>query len=284
MMNAMRAHIQNGIRKLGFNLEKYTPFELEIYNRSFGTEAVYRRQFYNIGAGDFYHPAWSNVDKPTDYYSNMQQTRGVDVPWDLMALSPLPIEDSSAHLVFTSHTIEHVSNEAVDNLFREAYRILRQGGVFRIVGPDADIAYRAYLRKDSDYFRLFECGARQSVQQSLLQVVASATKTGAANSSSTGKVESISFSDSDVDEIFRNSKYTDALDRITSECSLEDQGSNPGWHMNWWNVDKVVSFLSNAGFTAIYRSGYLQSQSRVLRNRWLFDTRPAISFYVEAVK
>ena len=43
-------------------------------------------------------------------------------------LEPLPIADSSAEVVYTlAHTVEHINNEAAQNMFNEAYRILKPG-------------------------------------------------------------------------------------------------------------------------------------------------------------
>ncbi len=72
---------------------------------------------------------------------------------DLMSLSPLPVESSSAHVVYTSHTIEHVAHAAVSVLFKEALRVLRPGGVLRVTtAPDAETNFKALLRNDSDWF------------------------------------------------------------------------------------------------------------------------------------
>ena len=42
----------------------------------------------------------------------------------------MPIKNDSAVIIYTSHTIEHITNESAQNTFNEAYRILREGGVF----------------------------------------------------------------------------------------------------------------------------------------------------------
>jgi len=59
----------------------------------------------------------------------------------------------------------------------------------------------------------------------------------------------------------------------------------PGNHITWWSYEKINQYLRDAGFTNVYRSGYGQSISPILRNVNIFDnTHPQMSVYVEAVK
>ena len=60
--------------------------------------------------------------------------------------------DESASLVFSSHMIEHISNESASFLFSEVYRILKPGGVFRVVCPDMDKIIQAYRENDLYFF------------------------------------------------------------------------------------------------------------------------------------
>jgi predicted SAM-dependent methyltransferase len=70
-----------------------------------------------------------------------------------MSKSPLPIESSKAKIFYTSHTIEHIKEDAVQVLFNEVYRCLEDGGVFRITtGPDAETDFRALLNNDQEWF------------------------------------------------------------------------------------------------------------------------------------
>ena len=65
----------------------------------------------------------------------------------------MPLKANDAEVMYTSHTIEHISDEAVQNLFYEAHKALKPGGYFRVTtGPNADSDYAALLRGDSDWF------------------------------------------------------------------------------------------------------------------------------------
>jgi SAM-dependent methyltransferase len=53
--------------------------------------------------------------------------------------SPLSTSDRSFDFVFAEHFIEHLFLDEALFLFDEVFRLLRPGGVFRVVRPDADL-------------------------------------------------------------------------------------------------------------------------------------------------
>ncbi|UCG89591.1 MAG: methyltransferase domain-containing protein [Candidatus Heimdallarchaeota archaeon] len=270
-------------------------YDINIYYKIYGIEPVENRRFYNIGAGEFQHTAWTNVDHESEWYKDVQGSNmGID--WDLLTLTPIPVEDNSAEIVYSSHTIEHINNEAAQNMFNESYRILKQGGVLRITTPNIDLDFRAYKTNDRNYFywidqysvktpkklervQLNKPLNEASIQQIFLWHFASSVSL----LHNDGAPERIN--DEKLDEIFQELDYEEALDYCTSKCSLEVQRKYPGNHINWWNKNKLFQMLSIAGFKNIYLSGYGQSKAPVLRNTMLFDTtHPKISLYVEAIK
>jgi predicted SAM-dependent methyltransferase len=125
--------------------------DLPLYRRFYPEQSIAQARFYNIGGGNFFHPAWTNVDHPSDFYAEWHGGR-IAVAWDLMRLGPAPIDDGVAEVVYTSHTIEHITDAAAGNLFREAHRVLKPGGVLRITCPDVDLAYRAWRENDRSFF------------------------------------------------------------------------------------------------------------------------------------
>ena len=108
------------------------------------------RRLYNIGAGGLRHWAWTNVDCASDWYEAQQGQEFIDL--DLQDFDRLPLEDARAEAFYTSHTIEHVTDDAVAHLLAEIHRCLKPGGVLRLTCPDIDLAYRAYRDGDRDYF------------------------------------------------------------------------------------------------------------------------------------
>jgi predicted SAM-dependent methyltransferase len=91
----------------------------------------------NLGAGprgvDDAH--WVNVDGAPD--------AGVRFLVDFQR--PLPFDDASFDGVFCEHVLEHFSQEDGARLAAEVRRILRPGGVFRVVVPDAEFVLKSYL-------------------------------------------------------------------------------------------------------------------------------------------
>ena len=60
-------------------------------------------------------------------------------------LSRLPIGDNSADLVYSSHFLEHIPHDKVDSFLLECWRILKPGGVLRLVVPELENLCRTYL-------------------------------------------------------------------------------------------------------------------------------------------
>ncbi|MFZ2157236.1 MAG: methyltransferase domain-containing protein [Bradyrhizobium sp.] len=257
------------------------------YRALYSEDALKNRRFYNIGAGLFSHPFWTNVDFPSEHYGAAQAQQSF-IPHDLMSLKPLPIETGSAEVVYTSHTVEHVKDEADSVMFREAHRILKPGGFFRITtGPDAETDYAALMRNDSHWFYwdegysnspdFFKPPAQSSLAQRGLHHVASAASTNCRHPAAR------KFDDAEVMEVLASNDLPTALDIFTSAVAFQPE--NPGNHVSWWTHDKAIRMLKEAGFKTAYRCGHGQSRCPILRNTWYFDnTHPQQSLYVEAVK
>ncbi len=63
----------------------------------------------------------------------------------------LPFKDHTMDVVYSSHTIEHLYEEDFVKFMREAERVLRPGGTFRLAIPDLDICVKKYaVSKDGD--------------------------------------------------------------------------------------------------------------------------------------
>lgn len=69
------------------------------------------------------------------------------------ATKKLPFETSSVDCIYTSHMVEHLSQEGARCFLREVKRVLKAGGVIRIAVPDIRIAINDYLiSNDADAF------------------------------------------------------------------------------------------------------------------------------------
>jgi SAM-dependent methyltransferase len=82
-----------------------------------------------------FHPEWVNLDSST-------VLPGV-IKHDLRRGLPFP--DESFDAVYGSHVLEHLEPDTAAQLLRECHRVLRPGGIVRIVVPDLEAIARLYL-------------------------------------------------------------------------------------------------------------------------------------------
>ncbi|MBL0342400.1 MAG: methyltransferase domain-containing protein [Bacteroidetes bacterium] len=149
----MKKIIRDVFRKFGLEVQfinKST--DEDLYRKLYPIDSLSKLRFYNIGAGDFQHPCWTNVDGKSEWYQNYFDVNKIGIQVDLFAHEQFPIEDNTAELVYTSHTIEHIDDHSVQFLFDDAYRFLKKDGVIRIVTVNSDTAFNAWQRKDRNYF------------------------------------------------------------------------------------------------------------------------------------
>jgi SAM-dependent methyltransferase len=92
----------------------------------------------NLGCGSIYFRAndWLNLD----FESKSAAVRACDLT------ESLPLVGSSAELVYSSHLIEHLERDDGESLLRECWRILKPGGLLRIVTPDLENIALQYLK------------------------------------------------------------------------------------------------------------------------------------------
>lgn len=90
----------------------------------------------NIACGDRYHLDWVNID----FNPVSKNVKKVNI------LSGLPFENEYFDFVYCSHFLEHLTPEQADFVLREVYRVLKKGGILRVVVPDLENICREYLR------------------------------------------------------------------------------------------------------------------------------------------
>lgn len=212
--------------------------------------------------------------------------------YDLTDTEPLPIKDNTAELIYTSHTIEHVKEKDVERFFREAHRSLKPGGILRVTtGPDAETDFRAMQLGDKRWFYWDEWYEKEGSYEAIYYKPATSVPIEerwlhhfagplAPNDKSPSEKK---YTATEIRNILEQNTFEQILDFFSGQCVFNPQ--IPRNHISWWTHTKVIDFLHNAGFQNVYRSGYGQSASPILRNTRLFDsTHPQMSIYVEASK
>lgn len=267
------------------------PLRLDLYKRLYDAATLAKKPFYNIGAGKFRHPYWTNLDFTADNYAHMQKDGGY-ISYNIAEKKPLPIADGAARLLYTSHTIEHVKEDAVLYLFKEAHRALAPGGIFRVVtGPDAETDYRALRNNDSDWFYWDAlCTQNNNYSRDFYAPPDSAplaerwlSHVASALAPNRRTPSEIKFHEKEILQKLDELGLESALTYFTGLCPFRPDYSQD--HVEWWTHGRVIDYLTRAGFKTIYRSGYGQSASPLMRRSSLFDsTYPQISLHVEAVR
>jgi predicted SAM-dependent methyltransferase len=90
----------------------------------------------NFGCGVRFSQNWTNIDLD----SRNEHVQRVNL------LRGFPFADDSFQAVYSSHVLEHFPREQGRFLIREAWRVLRKGGIVRIVVPDLQGSCTEYLR------------------------------------------------------------------------------------------------------------------------------------------
>lgn len=63
----------------------------------------------------------------------------------------IPIRTESVKYIFTSHFLEHITEETAKNLLNECFRVLKKGGLIRIIVPDFDEEIKELEEKIKSY-------------------------------------------------------------------------------------------------------------------------------------
>lgn len=136
-----------------------------------GTESLYMKSMalptgvkaVNIGCGLSIAPGWINIDNSPNarlakypplrwmlWKAGVLSDNHYRVEWPDSILihdvrRELPFAASSIDYVYTSHFLEHNSLEDARKIVSNVFRVLKPGGVLRVVVPDLTIGARHYL-------------------------------------------------------------------------------------------------------------------------------------------
>jgi SAM-dependent methyltransferase len=104
----------------------------------------------NWGCGEHIASGWINSDTKAG--------AGVDLVCDIR--KGLPLADGSIDYAVSVHALPELAYPEVVPALEELRRVLKPGGVLRLVLPDLRKAIRAYLLKKDDYFQVSKDEAR----------------------------------------------------------------------------------------------------------------------------
>ena len=93
------------------------------------------KNYINLGCGSRFLENWTNLD----FISNDTDVLAHNL------LQPIPFDDKSFDVVYHSHLLEHFTKSDAERFIEECYRVLRPGGVIRIVVPDLEPIAKNYV-------------------------------------------------------------------------------------------------------------------------------------------
>jgi SAM-dependent methyltransferase len=94
------------------------------------------RRVLNFGCGATFHADWVNLDA--------SPASPQIITWDLRR--GFPFEENVFDAVYGSHVLEHLKPEVAMQVLCDSFRILKPGGIIRIVIPDLETIARLYLQ------------------------------------------------------------------------------------------------------------------------------------------
>lgn len=98
----------------------------------------------NFGTGGRGLPGWVNIDARSSH-------KDLYIAYDVRRR--LPFANNSVRCIFIEHVIEHLDFESdIPNVFSEFLRILKPGGLLRIIVPDTERFVIAYALKSEKLF------------------------------------------------------------------------------------------------------------------------------------
>ena len=103
----------------------------------------------NLGCGRNTKQGWVNVD-----YAERENK--LDIICDLS--KEFPFVENCCSYIYSEHLIEHLEWLDGRNLIEKCFKSLQKDGVFRIVFPDFEKIFRAYIDRDEVFFKNMSSG------------------------------------------------------------------------------------------------------------------------------
>lgn len=102
-----------------------------------------KMNYLNVGCGNKFHKAWVNVDMS----SNSPHVKSYNL------LNGIPFPNDKFDVVYHSQVLEHFSKEKAPSFARECLRVLKPGGIMRVVVPDLENIVNEYIKHLNENIR-----------------------------------------------------------------------------------------------------------------------------------
>ena len=237
----------------------------------------------NIGAGGYVIDGFKSLDLYSKhYYPSKEKFLNERVEYDLRNDS-IPYSDSTVDNIYISHVIEHIEDKFVIKFINESYRVLKKGGVLRIVCPDAKFLFDV-SQFQNEYWNWRKIGSFSNkkrystnwdeIQQYdyLIREVSTPNckyyKNKIENNLNISNLKKLNFED------FKKLIVKDLVFRP----------DHPGDHINLHDFNSLYKKGTAAGFSHILESKKLGSVSKDMQEEEFDKTASQMSLYVEMIK
>ena len=239
------------------------------------------KQLLNIGAGDHFNVSgWTRLDYNDDAALIGERIKRLcDVNFDLLSGEPLPFDDATFDGIYTSHTIEHLHNEDVERIIKDCFRILKPGGVLRVVCPSINTYFDAYDKLDLGFFNWIR-NKNVYRHDSLIRLI---TREFA-------HIIVDKYSDEELLQMYASlgrERFIEKLSLETDACKAEFTQTLPDVHKSAWTEEKLSNLIVKSGGTVnsgVSRFESVLPEFRGTLNNMINSTRPHVSIYCEGVK
>ena len=92
-------------------------------------------KYLNLGCGSRFHPEWANIDSRPFNPEILAHDLRIGIPF----------ADNSFEVVYHSHLLEHLIKTQALGFLRECRRVLKPGGIIRVVVPNLERIVRNYI-------------------------------------------------------------------------------------------------------------------------------------------
>jgi len=229
-------------------------------------------KYLNIGGGRFHQKDWLNLDYPFDKYAGKRDINSIDIKHNLMLMKKIPLENNSMEIVYSEHTIEHLSYKAAQFMLNESYRILCHSGIIRIACPDAEVIYDFYKNDRQELLITGKFDKNQSIECNMVDKLCSYLN--------------IYYDSEEIKRKFKSMPKKDFIDLFCCYEHLDPnmQEKNPGAHVSCWTFDKLKHCMEKAGFRKIKQKQQRASKHDELTKSFIDTTAPLITLYIEGYK